>query len=86
MESMLTDEIRKSVPVGSTVEIWGRVKRKLDLVDYGLVELDIGMKRVGAESPEAAPGSALVALPYRAGKAVPYPFVAPRDDPWSRTA
>jgi len=77
-------QFRASVPVGSIVEIWGRVKRKLELADYGLIELDIGMRRIGAEPPEAAPGSALVALPYRGGKAVPYPFVAPGDDPWSR--
>jgi acyl dehydratase len=78
-------QFRAMVPVGSCVEIWGRAKRRIELADYGLAEIEIGMKCLGSEAVEAAPGIALVALPYQAGKAVPYPFVPPRDDPWLRT-
>jgi len=66
--------------VGTTLEVWAKVKRKIPLQDYGLVELDLGIQNL--EGRESTPGSALVALPYRGGKAVPYPFVPPATDPW----
>ena len=51
---------------------WEQLKR---LADYGLVELELGI--VNDEGKETTPGTATVALPYRGGKPVPYPFVPP---------
>jgi len=42
---------------------------------YGLVQLDV--KFTNQNGVVAVPGAATVALPYRGGPAVPYPFVAP---------
>lgn len=66
---------------GTTLEVWARVKRKIALTDgYGFVELDLGIKNL--EGRESTPGLALVALPYRDGPKIPYPFVPPSTDPW----
>ena len=67
--------------VGTTLEVWGRVARKLPLDDYGLVEIELGIRNL--EGRESTPGKALVALPYRGGKKIPYPFVPPAMDPWA---
>ncbi|GGE50280.1 hypothetical protein GCM10007276_29200 [Agaricicola taiwanensis] len=61
--------------VGSTLTIWGEVTGLLRLERYGLVELKLGIRN--QDGKESTPGSAMVALPYRDGPAVPYPFVAP---------
>lgn len=66
---------------GTTLEVWGRVARKLPLGDYGLVEIELGIKN--PEGRESTPGKALVALPYRGGKRIQYPFVPPAVDPWA---
>lgn len=58
--------------VGETLTIWGKVtdKRRLDV--FGIVDLELGIRNdVGMES---TPSSATVALPFRGGPAVPYPF------------
>jgi len=68
---------------GTTLTFWARVNAKFPLDAYGLVELQLGTRNL--EGRESTPGSALVALPFRAGQAVPYPFVPPREDPWART-
>lgn len=60
---------------GETLRIWGRVVSKLACPDFGLVELEVGI--LNDRDAESTPGKAVVALPYRNGKAVPYPFVAP---------
>ncbi len=62
--------------VGETLTIWGKVTARRDTPDYGLVELDIGI--VNDQGKESTPGKATVAVPYRNGKPVPYPFVPPR--------
>ena len=69
---------------GTTLTFWMKVKAKLPLEQYGLVALDLGTANL--EGRESTPGAALVALPFRNGTAVPYPFVPPRDDPWARQA
>lgn len=69
--------------VGTTLEVWGRVRRTIALKDYGLVELDLGIQNL--EGRESTPGLGLVALPHRDGPRIPYPFVPPADDPWSGT-
>lgn len=64
--------------VGSTLFIWGEVTGLLELERYGLVELKLGIRN--HDGQESTPGSATVALPYRNGRAVPYPFVPPSPD------
>lgn len=66
---------RTMIVPGDTVTVWSKVT-KLSVVDgLGIVELDVGMKLdYGAES---CPGQAVIVLPLREGKAVPYPFVPP---------
>lgn len=61
--------------VGTRLRVWAEVIRKIPLDDYGIVELKLGIRN--ENDRESTPGSALVALPYRGGKPVPYPFVAP---------
>lgn len=61
--------------VGETLWIWARVTGKRNAPDFGLVELDLGI--VNEDGRESTPGKATVALPYRNGKPVPYPFIAP---------
>jgi acyl dehydratase len=62
--------------LGETLTIWGKVKDTRREKDYGVAELDIGI--VNDEGKESTPGTAAVALPYRGGKPVHYPFVPPR--------
>lgn len=62
---------------GETLRMWGRVKEKRQTPEYGLVELELGI--VNGQDRESTPGAAVVALPYRGGKPVPYPFVPPRE-------
>ncbi len=61
--------------VGETLEMWARVTAKRNAPDFGLIDLDLGI--VNEAGKESTPGKATVALPYRGGKPVPYPFVAP---------
>lgn len=63
--------------VGSTLFVWGRVTRKLPLPDYGLVDIELGIRN--QDGQQSTPGKATVALPYRGGSPVPYPFVPPTD-------
>ena len=62
--------------VEETLSVWGRVTAKRDGPGYGLVELELGI--VNEEMKESTPGKATVALPYRGGAALPYPFVPPQ--------
>lgn len=63
--------------VGETLQIWGRVTGKREQPAYGLVDLEIGI--VNEAGLESTPGTATVALPYRNGPPLPYPFVAPQE-------
>lgn len=61
--------------VGERLEVWSRVTGMERAAGFGLVDLEVGIRNeAGVES---TPGSATVALPYRGGAAVPYPFVPP---------
>ncbi len=60
---------------GERLEIWGRVTGKREAGAYGLVDVELGIRN--ADGKESTPGSATVALPFRNGPAVPYPFVPP---------
>lgn len=63
--------------VGEAVHAWARVTGKRETPDFGLVELEIGV--VNAEGKESTPGTAVVALPFRNGPPLPYPFVPPKE-------
>ncbi len=62
--------------VGETLTIWGKVTALHKGPDFGVVELDIGI--VNQEGKESTPGKASVAVPYKNGTPVPYPFVPPK--------
>jgi acyl dehydratase len=62
--------------VGESLHVWGKVTGKRDGPGYGLVDLDIGI--LNEQGKESTPGKATVAVPYRDGKPVPYPFVPPQ--------
>lgn len=62
--------------VDETLSVWGRVSAKRDGPGYGLVDLELGI--VNEENKESTPGRATVAVPYRGGSPVPYPFVPPQ--------
>lgn len=61
--------------VGSTLWVWGEVTGLLPLERYGLVEIKLGIRNQAGQ--QSTPGTAMVALPYRDGPSIPYPFVAP---------
>lgn len=68
-------QFRAMNTVGQTLRVWARVEDKERLPDYGLVRLTLGI--LDESGRESTPGTAHVALPLRAGAAVPYPFVPP---------
>jgi acyl dehydratase len=57
---------------GDTLSAWGRVTGKSQRGDYGVIELEIGLKDQNGK--EGSPGTAVVVLPLKGGPAVPYPF------------
>jgi hypothetical protein len=61
--------------VGETIRVWGKVIDVRRTADFGLVDLELGI--LNDHDKESTPGSGTVALPYRGGKPLPYPFVAP---------
>lgn len=63
--------------VGSTLFIWGEVIALRRLEHYGLAYLNVGIRN--QDGQQSTPGTALVALPYRDGPPVPYPFEPPLD-------
>ena len=75
-------QLRAMDIAGTTLTFWATVKAKIACDAYGVVELELGTRNL--EGRESTPGAALVALPFKGGKAVPYPFVPPSEDPWAR--
>lgn len=61
--------------VGESLDVWASVTDARRTEQYGLVELELGIRN--GEGKESTPGTAIVALPYRDGPPVPYPFVVP---------
>ena len=61
--------------VNETMRVWGKVSGKRDGPGYGLIDIELGI--LNDVDKESTPGSAVVALPYRGGLPVPYPFVPP---------
>jgi acyl dehydratase len=61
--------------VNETMRIWGQVTGKREGSDYGLIDIQLGI--LNDNDKESTPGTAVVALPFRGGPPVPYPFVPP---------
>jgi len=61
---------------GETLQPWGQVTKKQRGPDFGLVHLEVGIRN--EDGKESTPGNAIVAVAYRAGPPVPYPFVPPK--------
>ncbi len=60
---------------GESLSVWARVAETRRAAAFGLVDVELGIRNdAGLES---TPGGAVIALPYRDGPPVPYPFVAP---------
>jgi len=57
---------------GDTLTAWGRVTGKEVRGDFGVVNVEMGLK--DQKGVEGSPGTALVVLPQRGGRPVPYPF------------
>lgn len=68
-------QFRAMNQVGETLRVWARVSGKREAAAYGLVDIELGI--ANAQGTESTPGTAVIALPYRAGPALPYPFVPP---------
>jgi acyl dehydratase len=69
--------------VNSRLSVWGKVTRTFaETGAFGLIELELGI--INSDGRDSTPGTALVALPFRAGNPVPYPFKPPVIDPWSQ--
>ena len=75
-------QLRAMDIAGTTLNFWAKVTAKIPCDGYGVVEMELGTRNL--EGRESTPGAALVALPFKGGNAVPYPFVPPHDDPWAR--
>lgn len=60
---------------GDLITAWGRVTAKREQDGLGYVDLDIGLRNSRGEASTV--DTAVVVLPRRGGRAVPYPFVPP---------
>ena len=60
---------------GERLTAWARVTARQAAPAYGLIDLELGI--VNQDGKESTPGKATVALPYRGGAPVPYPFEPP---------
>jgi len=57
---------------GDTLTAWGKVTGTDVRNDLGVVNVEIGL--TNQKNAEGSPGTAVVILPKRGGRAVPYPF------------
>ena len=57
-----------------TLTAWGKVTKAYEKDGLGTVECETGIRN--DSGLESTPGSAVIILPLRNGKAVPYPFVS----------
>jgi acyl dehydratase len=68
-------QFRRMNLLGETLSVWAKVTDKRIAGEYGLVDLELGISnQAGLES---TPGTAVVALPFRDGPPVAYPFKPP---------
>lgn len=58
--------------VGESLTVWAKVTGTQREQNYGLVYVELGIRN--EQGVESTPGSAVLALPYRDGPDVPYPF------------
>lgn len=65
-------QFRGMTVAGTTLTAWGRVVDKELRRDFGIVEVDVGLK--DQEGVESSPGSAVAVLQRRDGPRVPCPF------------
>jgi hydroxyacyl-ACP dehydratase HTD2-like protein with hotdog domain len=70
-------QFRAMNQVNETLRAWATVTDTRKTDDFGLVDLEIGL--LNNEDKESTPGTATVALPYKDGKPVPYPFIPPKE-------
>lgn len=66
-------QFRAMNKVGETLRVWGRVQDMCMTPAFGVVEIEVGI--LNDHDIESTPGTARVALPFRNGPPVPYPFV-----------
>jgi acyl dehydratase len=57
---------------GDTLTAWGRVKGKEVRGEFGLIDVEMGLK--DQSGIESSPGGASIVLSLRGGRPVPYPF------------
>lgn len=70
-------QVREMVTAGETTILSGVITGKREVEGYGLVDIELSIKN--EEGWEGCPGKATVALPFKDGEPVPYPFVPPED-------
>ena len=68
-------QFRAMNKVGEALRIWGKVTGKREGPDFGVVDIELGI--LNQDDKESTPGTGTIALPYRNGKPLPYPFVPP---------
>jgi acyl dehydratase len=71
----VTFQFREMDIPGDTITAWGRPTRKYEAEGLGFVELEIGLRN--SRGIVSTKGSAVVVLPMRGGRKVPYPFLPP---------
>lgn len=65
-------QFRGMTVAGATLTAWGRVTGKEAKGDFGVVEVEVGLK--DQKGVESTPGSAIAVLQRHGGPRVPYPF------------
>lgn len=68
---------RAMIVPGDTITVWSSVTKKYEQEGLGFVDLAVGMRL--QHDTESCPGGATIVLPIRGGRAVPYPFVPPKN-------
>jgi acyl dehydratase len=68
---------RAMIVPGDRITVWATVTGKRIADGLGLVEMDVGMRL--QSDVESCPGTATIVLPIKGGRAIPYPFVAPKE-------
>jgi len=69
----MSHSVRARMNMGDALSFGGTVSKLERRGGYGLVEAEVNL--VNQDGKTIAPGRASIALPYRGGPAVPYPFV-----------
>jgi hypothetical protein len=69
----MSHSVRARMNIGDSLTFGGTVTALERRERYGLVEAEVNL--ANQDGTVVAPGRATIALPYRNGPAVPYPFV-----------